>query len=43
MKPSKVSLMPEGLDESLTRSEFIDLLAFLQGQKSREMAQARNP
>jgi putative heme-binding domain-containing protein len=43
MKPSKVSLMPEGLDESLTRSEFIDLLAFLQGQKSREMAQVRNP
>lgn len=43
MKPSKVSLMPEGLDESLSRTEFIDLLAFLQGQKSREMAQIRNP
>jgi putative membrane-bound dehydrogenase-like protein len=43
MKPSKVSLMPEGLDESLTRAEFIDLLAFLQGQKSREMAQVRKP
>jgi len=39
MKPSNVSLMPEGLDESLSRSEFIDLLAFLQSQKSREMAQ----
>src|SRR5579864_8477178 len=45
MKPSNVSLMPEGLDESLTRSEFIDLLAFLQAQKSREIAQlqTRNP
>lgn len=43
MKPSNVSLMPEGLDEGLTRSEFTDLLAFLQGQKSREMAQAQNP
>src|SRR5205814_1024918 len=29
IKPSSISLMPEGLDESLTRSEFIDLLAFL--------------
>ena len=35
MKPSSVSLMPEGLDESLTRAEFVDLLAFLQSQKSR--------
>ncbi|MEO7650604.1 MAG: PVC-type heme-binding CxxCH protein [Bryobacteraceae bacterium] len=35
MKPSAVSLMPEGLDESLTRAEFVDLLAFLQSQKSR--------
>jgi putative heme-binding domain-containing protein len=43
MKPSNISLMPEGLDESLTRSEFIDLLAFLQAQKSREIAQNRNP
>jgi putative membrane-bound dehydrogenase-like protein len=43
MKPSNVSLMPEGLDESLSRSEFVDLLAFLQSQKSREMAQVRNP
>jgi putative heme-binding domain-containing protein len=43
MKPSNVSLMPEGLDESLSRSEFIDLLTFLQSQKSREMAQLRKP
>ncbi|HKW97927.1 MAG TPA: PVC-type heme-binding CxxCH protein [Bryobacteraceae bacterium] len=45
MKPSNVSLMPEGLDESLTKSEFVDLLAFLQAQKSREIAQVqpRNP
>jgi len=42
IKPSNVSLMPEGLDESVTRPEFIDLLAFLQSQKSREMAQVRN-
>lgn len=41
IKPSNISLMPEGLDESLTRSEFIDLLTFLQSQKSREMAQVR--
>ena len=41
IKPSNVSLMPEGLDESLTRSEFIDLLRFLQSQKSREVARAR--
>ena len=39
IKPSNVSLMPEGLDESLTRAEFIDLLAFLQGQTSRPVAQ----
>ena len=43
IKPSSVSLMPEGLDESITRAEFIDLLAFLQSQKSREIAQARIP
>jgi putative heme-binding domain-containing protein len=43
MKPSSISLMPEGLDESLTPSEFIDLLAFLQAQKSREIALSRNP
>ena len=39
MKPSNVSLMPEGLDESLTRGEFIDLLAFLQAQTSRAVSQ----
>jgi putative membrane-bound dehydrogenase-like protein len=33
MEPSKVSLMPEGLDTSLTRGEFTDLLAFLQAQR----------
>jgi putative heme-binding domain-containing protein len=43
IKPSSVSLMPEGLDESLTRAEFIDLLAFLQAQKSREIAQVYSP
>jgi putative heme-binding domain-containing protein len=32
MKPSTVSLMPDGLDESLTRSELGDLLAFLRSQ-----------
>jgi putative membrane-bound dehydrogenase-like protein len=41
IKPSNISLMPEGLDESLTRTEFIDLLAFLQSQKSREVPQLR--
>jgi putative membrane-bound dehydrogenase-like protein len=41
IRPSTVSLMPEGLDESLTRNEFIDLLAFLQQQTSRETAQNR--
>jgi putative heme-binding domain-containing protein len=43
MKPSKVSLMPEGLDEGLTRAEFIDLLSFLQSQTSREVAQLKKP
>ena len=33
MERSTVSLMPEGLDTSLTRSEFTDLLAFLQAQR----------
>jgi putative heme-binding domain-containing protein len=41
MRPSTVSLMPEGLDESLSRQELSDLLAFLQGQTSREVAHAR--
>ena len=43
MKPSNVSLMPEGLDEGLTRAEFIDLLSFLQSQTSREVAQLKKP
>ena len=43
MKPSPVSLMPEGLDESLSPVELADLLAFLQSQKSRETAQLRIP
>jgi hypothetical protein len=34
--------MPEGLDESLTRSEFVDLLAFLQAQKTREVVHVHN-
>jgi putative heme-binding domain-containing protein len=33
MEKSKVSLMPDGLDTSLTQPEFTDLLAFLQAQK----------
>jgi putative heme-binding domain-containing protein len=35
MQQSKVSLMPEGFDESLTKSELTDLLAFLQAEKAR--------
>ena len=35
MQPSKVSLMPEGFDESLTKTELTDLLAFLQAEKAR--------
>ena len=33
MEPSTVSLMPEGLDTSLSQQEFTDLLAFLQAQR----------
>ena len=33
--PSNVSLMPEGFDESLTKEELTDLLAFLQAEKTR--------
>lgn len=33
MEPSRVSIMPEGLDRALTQQELIDLLAFLQSQK----------
>ncbi|MBI3694674.1 MAG: c-type cytochrome [Acidobacteria bacterium] len=36
IKSSSVSLMPDGLDESLTQAELTDLLAFLQSQKSRQ-------
>jgi hypothetical protein len=32
-----------GLDERLTRSEFIDLLAFLQAQTSRASSQSAPP
>ena len=35
LQPSKVSLMPEGFDEQLSKSELTDLLAFLQAEKTR--------
>jgi putative heme-binding domain-containing protein len=35
MQRSNVSLMPEGFDESLTKTELTDLLAFLQAEKTR--------
>ncbi|MGH9658145.1 MAG: hypothetical protein ACRD96_06345, partial [Bryobacteraceae bacterium] len=38
MRPSTVSLMPDGFAENLTRTELADLLAFLQAQKAREGA-----
>jgi putative heme-binding domain-containing protein len=38
MRPSSVSLMPDGFADDLTRQELADLLAFLQSQKSRLMA-----
>jgi putative membrane-bound dehydrogenase-like protein len=34
IQPSKVSLMPEGFDESLSKSELTDLLGFLQAEKT---------
>jgi putative membrane-bound dehydrogenase-like protein len=34
MQRSNVSLMPDGFDESLTRTELTDLLAFLQAEKT---------
>jgi putative membrane-bound dehydrogenase-like protein len=34
MERSNVSLMPDGFDESLTRTELTDLLAFLQAEKT---------
>jgi putative heme-binding domain-containing protein len=33
--PSKVSLMPEGFDEQMSKGELTDLLAFLQAEKTR--------
>lgn len=36
VEPSAVSVMPEGLDTSLTQAELIDLLAFLQAQNGEE-------
>ncbi len=41
MRPSPVSLMPDGFAENLSRRELSDLLAFLQSQKSRAVAAAR--
>ena len=35
MRPSTVSLMPDGFADNLTRHELSDLMAFLQSQKSR--------
>jgi putative membrane-bound dehydrogenase-like protein len=40
MKPSTVSLMPEGFDETLTNTELTDLLAFLQAEKTRPQTAA---
>ena len=33
MTPSRVSLMPEGLEKTMTRQELSDLLEFLYAQK----------
>jgi putative heme-binding domain-containing protein len=38
IRPSSVSLMPDGFAESLSRRELSDVLAFLQSQKSRTVA-----
>lgn len=38
MRPSPVSLMPDGFADNLTRQELRDLLAFLQSQKARAPA-----
>jgi putative heme-binding domain-containing protein len=40
MRPSPVSLMPDGFADNLTRQELADLLAFLQAQTSRSAATA---
>ena len=39
MRPSTVSLMPDGFADNLTHKELSDLLAFLQSQKSRPAQQ----
>jgi putative heme-binding domain-containing protein len=41
IRPSPVSLMPDGFAENLTSQELRDLLAFLQSQKSRAAAAPR--
>ena len=41
VRPSTVSLMPDGFAENLSRQELSDLLAFLQSQKSRTVAAVR--
>ena len=33
MRPGKVSLMPDGMEQVLTRQELADLLAFLKAAK----------
>jgi hypothetical protein len=33
LRPGTVSVMPQGLDEQLSRQELADLLAFLKGTK----------
>ena len=38
--PSTVSLMPEGFDEQLSKSELTDLLAFLQAERTRPKTMA---
>jgi putative heme-binding domain-containing protein len=38
IEPSSVSLMPDGFDATLTKTELADLLAFLQSQTSRDAA-----
>jgi putative heme-binding domain-containing protein len=40
MQRSNVSLMPEGFDEALTKTELTDLLAFLQAEKTRPQTTA---
>jgi putative heme-binding domain-containing protein len=43
MQPSKISLMPEGFDEALSKTELINLLAFLQAEKTRPNQARRTP